>query len=130
MRGHEGFYTDLAATRKFLDKGRDGVLPKGALQRRMLTEAECAHLPEVCLCLIGKFKGETGERHFSIVLANESSSGLKIRWWIEKLVEVCEIEGKTSGYAFGDESCSAELSPEYACPSISERNTAHGTRLI
>jgi hypothetical protein len=103
LRGHEGLYVDLSATRKYLGKGKNGVLPANALKRGLLlTEQECSNLPEVCLCLIGKFKGETGERHHSIVLANESSSGLQTRWWIEKLLEVCEAEGRTSGYAFYD----------------------------
>jgi hypothetical protein len=101
LRGHEGLYVDLSATRKYLGKGKNGVLPANALKRGLLlTEQECSNLPEVCLCLIGKFKGETGERHHSIVLANESSSGLQTRWWIEKLLEVCEAEGRTTGYAF------------------------------
>lgn len=33
-------------------------------------------------------------------LPNVTSSGLEVRWWIEKLLEVCESEGRTSGYAF------------------------------
>jgi hypothetical protein len=83
-----------------LDKGRSGEIPKGVLKRALLTEAECAVLPEVCLCLVGKFKGENGERHHSLVLANESMSGLKTRWWIEKLIEVCAQEGRHRGFAF------------------------------
>jgi hypothetical protein len=102
LRGHEGFFLDIASTRKRIEKGRDGVIPKRAMKKALLTEEECSNLPEVCICLIGKFKGETGERHHSIVLANKTSSGLEIRWWIEKLLEVCAEEGKQSGYAFSD----------------------------
>lgn len=100
LRGHEGFYTDLAATRKHITKGRDGVVPTNVLKRAILTEEECSNLPEVCLCLLGKFKGENNERCHSVVLPNVTSSGLEVRWWIEKLLEVCESEGRTSGYAF------------------------------
>ena len=100
LRGHEGMYLDLSATRRHLFKGRYGQVPEGLEKKKILTEAECSNLPEVCICLIGKFKGETGERHHSIVLANESTSGLETRWWVEKLIDVCESEGRTSGPAF------------------------------
>jgi hypothetical protein len=85
---------------KYLQKGKVGIVPKGVLKRALLTEAECAEMPEVCLCLVGKFKGKNGERHHSLVLANESMSGLETRWWIEKLIEVCEQEGRHRGFAF------------------------------
>jgi hypothetical protein len=100
LRGHEGFYLDLASTRKFLDKGRHGVVPPKVLTKAILTDAECNNLPEVCVCLVGKFKGETGENFHSLVLANVTSSGLNVRWWVEKLIAVCESEGQTTGYAF------------------------------
>jgi hypothetical protein len=100
LRGHEAFYTDLTATRKYLDRGREGVIPKGVLKRALLTEAECAQLPEVCVCLVGKFKGENGERHHLLVLANKSISGLETRWWVEKLLEVCGEENRFKGFAF------------------------------
>jgi hypothetical protein len=83
-----------------LDKGRNGVIPNGVLKRALLTEEECANFPKVCLCLVGQFKGENGKRYHSLVLANESLSGLNIRWWIEKLVAVCEEQGQTRGFAF------------------------------
>ena len=103
LRGHEGMFLDLASTRKYISKGRHGEVPRGVLTKKILTEQECSNLPEVCICLVGKFKGETGERHHSIVLANESSSGLQTRWWIEKLIDVCESEGRVAGYAFDTE---------------------------
>lgn len=113
LRGHEGFYFDLGATRAHIDKGRQGVVPAGVLKRSLLTEEECAHLPEVCICLVGKFKGETGERYHSLVLASESSSGLKTRWWVEKLISVCQSEGRTSGFAFGSSDGSHPSGAEY-----------------
>jgi hypothetical protein len=33
LRGHEGLYVDLSATRKYLSKGKNGVLPANALKR-------------------------------------------------------------------------------------------------
>lgn len=35
-----------------------------------------------------------------IMVANETSLGLRPRWWLEKLVEVCEAEGRHIGPAF------------------------------
>ena len=102
LRGHEGLFLDLAATRKYIDQGRSGVIPTNVLKRAILSEQECSQLPEVCICLIGKFKGETGERYHSIVVANVSQSGLDTRWWLEKLLEVCAEEGRQTGYAFAD----------------------------
>lgn len=113
LRGHEGFYLDLASTRRHLSKGQHGQIPDKVLKRAILTDEECRCLPEVCIGLIGKFKGETGERHHSIVLANCTSSGLQVRWWVEKLVEVCETEGRTSGYAFWDANNSPPVAAEY-----------------
>ena len=100
LRGHEGFYLDIAGTRKHIHKGKFGSLPTGPLTKRLLTEDEAGALPEVCICLMGKFKGETGERYHSIVLSNESVSGLEPRRWIEALLDVCKEEGRHSGCAF------------------------------
>jgi hypothetical protein len=116
LRGHEGFYLDIAGTRKHLDRGRTGSIPRQALKRKLFTEAEAANLPQICICLLGKFKGETGERYHSIILANESVSGLQTRVWVERLLEVCNAEGKTNGGAFNN----ADNSP----PSPTEYNMA------
>ena len=113
LRGHEGFYLDVAGTLKRLPKGADGVLPGGNLTKRLFTEDEASNLPEVCICLLGKFKGENGERYHSIILANESSSGLRTRWWIEKLMEVCQAENRFSGSAFNEADGSPPSSSEY-----------------
>ncbi len=52
------------------------------------------------VCLLGKFKGEIGVDHHLIIVASETISGLRPRWWLEKLVDVCESEGRYSGPAF------------------------------
>jgi len=87
LRGHEGFYLDLAGMR-------------GLNKSTVLKEEDCLHLTHVTICLLGKFKGETGVDHHSITVANKTSSGLCPRWWIEKLLEVCEYEGRFDGPAF------------------------------
>lgn len=113
LRGHEGFYLDIAATRKHINEGRDGVTPGKALTTKLLTEKEARNLPQVCICLLGKFKGETGERYHSIIVANESSSGLRPRFWLERLLEVCSDEGRLSGYAFNNANGSRPSPTEY-----------------
>eukprot|EP00956_Cyclotella_meneghiniana_P014411 scaffold21564_cov22-Cyclotella_meneghiniana.AAC.1 len=56
LRGHEGFYLDIAGTRKYLPRGKDGQAPIDSLKRKVLTETEASNLPEICICLMGKFK--------------------------------------------------------------------------
>ena len=113
LRGYEGFYLDLAATRNHIAKGREGSVPKGFKRNHIITEDEAANLPSVCICLLGKFKGETGERYHSIILPNNTMSGLDVRWWVEKLLEVCQEEGRTSGPAFDEPDGSPPNSSEY-----------------
>ena len=100
LRGHEGFYLDLAGVREHLHKGKEGVIPARIDKSTVLSEEECKNLPHVTICLLGKFKGETGVDHHLIMVANETSSGLRPRWWVEKLVEVGQSEGRTHGPAF------------------------------
>ena len=66
----------------------------------LFTEEICKDLPHVTVAMLGHFKGETGVDQHLIALANKSVSGLKTRWWIEKLVSVCEAEGQIHGPAF------------------------------
>lgn len=113
LRGHEGFYLDIAATQKHLSSGKNGTIPGKALTTKLMTEKEARNLPQVCVCLLGKFKGETGERYHSIIVANESTSGLRPRFWLEKLMEVCHDEGRTSGYAFNNSDGSRPSPTEY-----------------
>jgi hypothetical protein len=113
LRGHEGFYLDIAATQKHLQTGKNGTIPGKALTTKLMTEKEARNLPQVCVCLLGKFKGETGERYHSIIVANESTSGLSPRFWLEKLMEVCHDEGITSGYAFNNSDGSRPSPTEY-----------------
>jgi len=100
LRGHEGIYLDLAGMRKHVAKGRTGVVPAGLSKTSILTEEDCLRLPHVTICLLGKFKGETGVDHHLITVANMTSSSLQARWWMEKLLEVCEGEGRFNGPAF------------------------------
>jgi hypothetical protein len=88
LQGHEGFYLDLAGLHKHLHKGKTGVILAGLDKNTVLSEEMCMNLPYVTISLLGKFKGETGVDHHLITVANETTSGLHPRWWIEKLTEV------------------------------------------
>ena len=100
LRGNEGFMMDLAAMRQHIDKGRNGVAPARVTKSTILTEQACLNLPFVAICLFGKYKGETIYDHHVINVANETKSGVRPRWWFEKLITVCESEGRDSGPAF------------------------------
>jgi hypothetical protein len=100
LQGHEGFYLDLASMRKHVKKGSMGSIPVGLDKHTVLTEETCRNLPHIIICLLGKFKGGMGADHHLITVANETSSGLRPRWWLEKLIEVCEGEGRCEGPAF------------------------------
>jgi len=98
--GHEGFYKDLAGLQDRLPRGKDGHVPAGLNQNSVLTEEMCRDLPHMTVCLLGKFKGEIGVDHHLIIVASKTISGLRPRWWLEKLVDECKSEGRYSGPAF------------------------------
>ena len=109
LHGHNGFFL----LRKHLSKGRVGVAPAVLNESTLLTKEACRNLPHVMMCLLGKFKGETGTDHHLLTLANETVSGLQPRWWIEKLVLVCEQEGRINGPAFATPDGELALSVDY-----------------
>ncbi len=69
LRGHEGFFLELAGLRRHLSKGRVGIVPAVLNKSTLLTEEVCRNLPHVMLCLLGKFKGKTRIDHHLITLA-------------------------------------------------------------
>jgi len=54
------FFLELAGLRKHVSKGRVGVVSGVLNKSTLLTQEVCRNLPHVTLCLLGKFKGETG----------------------------------------------------------------------
>ncbi|KAL7549158.1 hypothetical protein ACHAWF_014052, partial [Thalassiosira exigua] len=113
LRGNEAFMMDLAGMWMHIDKGREGVAPAKVDKNTVLSEQECLNLPHVALCLFGKTKGETVFDHHIINVANETQSGLRPRFYVEKLLDVCKSEGRTSGPAFADPSGRLARSLEY-----------------
>lgn len=82
FRGNEVFLTDLHGLRKYLRdlKGENYVI----------------------VPLLGRFKGEQHSRYHLTPLAAETNSGLKVREWIRRLVQVKEDMGRVKGPAFQD----------------------------
>ena len=76
LRGNEGFYVE----------GR-------SLIRDLFVGKKHEDRPHVKVQLFGKFKGETNEATSTLIFANESRNGLKIREWVERLAGVLYVEG-------------------------------------
>ena len=88
-------------------------MPSVLNKSTLLTKEACRNLPHVMVCLLGKFKGETGIDHHLITIANKTVSGLQPCWWIEKLVLVCEQERRVKGPAFATPDGELALSVDY-----------------
>ena len=54
------------ATYSMVTKGGIGSIPVGLNKSTVPTEEVCLNLPHVTICLLGKFKGETGVDHYLI----------------------------------------------------------------
>jgi hypothetical protein len=67
LRGHEGFYLDLAGMRKHMFKGTIGTIPLGLNKSTVLTEEVCLKLPHITICLLGKFKDEVRTNTLSLL---------------------------------------------------------------
>ena len=52
--------------------------------------------------LIGRFKAEKRKQCHIIPTAAETQSGLKPLLWMNRLIEECEMQGRTKGWAFVD----------------------------
>lgn len=84
FRGPEVFLVDLYGLRKYLYRPPQEV-------------SDFVIIP-----LLGKFKGETGERYHLTPLASTTSSGIRVREWVERLVLARAHEGWQHGPAFCD----------------------------
>ncbi len=76
-------------------------------------DVDLTKAPHIIVMLIGEFKGELGTKHHLIALSSETSSGIKLRWWLKELLRVREGEGCRTGPAFGSRDSSLGLMSEY-----------------
>ena len=99
FRGNEVFLTDLHGLSKYCEElqGEDHVI----------------------IPLLGRFKGEMHARYHLAPLAMQTNSGLQVRLWIERLVEVRKQEGRRHGPAFCDRSGEIAEAYEYESALIS-----------
>jgi hypothetical protein len=84
FRGNEVFLSDMYGTAKYLS------------MRDILANT-------VIVPLLGRFKGETGERYHLTPLAAVTSSGIQVKSWISRLVEIKTARGYARGPLFGDD---------------------------
>ena len=83
FRGHEVFLVEL-----------DGLLKYNS------TIQKSGKHEFVMIPLLGRFKGETGERYHLTPWAAETKSGIKIKFWIQLLMAMHTQLGRKRGYAF------------------------------
>jgi hypothetical protein len=83
LRGEEIVKADLAGFLKYLEVGRQDV-----------------EHPHVIVPLIGRIKGETGERYHMCVLARETKSGIQGGIWADRLAAVNKERGRYRGPLF------------------------------
>jgi hypothetical protein len=96
LRGNEGFLLDLFGLRQHISKGKHDLED-----------------PHVAAPLLGRLKGEDGERYHMLLMASETASGLKIRHWLEQLVLMRERQGRFHGPAFCDDSGEVATMSDY-----------------
>jgi hypothetical protein len=103
------FLLHLAGLWKNWELGKEGIMPSNTMKTRL----DLLNATHVITTLIGQFKGELGTRHHLIALASSTTSGIQLRWWLEKLMNMCAREGCKISPAFGNRDGSVGLMSEY-----------------
>ena len=86
LRGNEGFMLEADGLQQMIEFGKNEEKEK---------------LAHVVMPLLGRFKNEDGEKWHVMVAVSTTGSGLRIRFWLEMLVQVLVAEKKdTLGPAF------------------------------
>jgi len=91
LRGSEGFMIERSDLIDHIERGKHDD-----------------DIPHVVVPLLGRFKGETGERSHLLLLVNTTSSGIQIRKWIGRVVALLKIEGLEG---VGPAMCNSDGSP-------------------
>ena len=84
LRGNEGFMIEAGGLASHLQHGAD----------------PSEETPFVLIPLLGRFKGEEGERWHLMMSVSTTASGFQVRKWIERLVMLLQFENHTVGPAF------------------------------
>ena len=85
FRGHEVFLVDLGGLLK---------------HNKQLKQSGTSHY--VIVPLLGRFKGETGEKYHLTPLAAETKTGIKVKFWVQMLMSIHQHYGRNQGFAFCD----------------------------
>ena len=85
LRGNEVFMVEADGLQRLIEEGKNDVI------------VENSH---VVIPLLGRFKNEDGEKWHLMVAVNITESGIKARFWVEKLVQVLRKERRGMGPAF------------------------------
>ena len=83
LRGPEGLLLDLEGCRRNFVKGVEENY--------------------VIIALLGKVKGEHGERQHLLPTASVTRSGLKVRRWMQRVLITNQMSGRTTGPGFADD---------------------------
>ena len=83
LRGPEGLLLDLEGCRKNFVKGVEEKY--------------------VIIALLGKVKGENGERQHLLPTASVTRSGLKVRRWLQRVLAANQLSGRITGPGFADD---------------------------
>jgi hypothetical protein len=109
LLGNEVFMLKLAGLRKHIELGRHGVIPN----EPMKTGTDLSDAPHIIIPLFGEFKGGLGYKYHLTALASTTQSGIKLRWWMEKLIKVRQSKNCTNRPGFGNKDGSVALMREY-----------------
>ena len=74
---------DLSGLLKYLEVGRE--------------HSQCPHL---IVALLGRLKGETGERYHMMVMARETQSGINGGIWADRIARLNRDRNRTEGWVF------------------------------
>jgi hypothetical protein len=86
-------------------RGNEVFLVEASCLCKYAEENTRANRDIVTIPMMGRFKGETGERNVMRVLVRETQSGIRIGKWVDRLVRVLMAEGRNSGGEPGPAFC-------------------------
>ncbi len=96
LQGNEGFMLNLFGLRQHILKGKHDMTD-----------------PHVAAPLLGRLKGEDGERYHMLLIASQTASGLQVRKWLKHLVGMRERQGLFHGPDFCNEEGNVAQMSEY-----------------
>ncbi len=103
------FHVGIGCLQRHINIGHGGTLPPDQVKAGI----NLSLATHVILPLLGEIKGKLGFKYHLMSLASTTSSGMELRWWLEKLIQVREEEGCISGPAFEHKDWLVALMREY-----------------